>query len=115
MIILNNLSLALRQFKIVNDYNYEYTETRNLLKNCKNTEINIEIDYNRINAGLIIFLHADKIIDANQYALLKKQIIKKNKIVLLNQTTTQKKNCNLSFEPPKKIKFKKISKFHYIF
>ena len=115
VIILNNFSLALRQFRITNDYNYEYTEIRNLLKNCKNKEINIEIDYNRINKGLIIFLHADKIIDVDQYALLKKQIIKKNKIVLLNQTNIQKKNCNLSFETPKKIKFKKISKLHYIF
>ena len=111
VIILNNLSLALGQFKITNDFNYEYTETRNLLKKCKNTEINIEIDYNRINKGLIIFLHADKIIDANQYALLKKQIIKKNKIVLLNQTTTQKKivTCHLNLQ--KKLNLKKFQNF----
>lgn len=114
VVILNNFSLAVERFPLINKNSYYFNPIKNLLKNCKKDEINIKIKNTRENQNLIVYLHADNIINLSEFKFLKNLMDNNKDAFLVNNKNFVKKNCNLTNEIPNHNNFKKFRKI-YVF
>lgn len=114
VVVLNNFSLAVERFPRINKNGKDFNLIKNLLKNCQESEINIKIKNTRENQNLIVFLHADNIINLSEFKFLKNLMKSNEETFLVNNKNFVKKNCNLTNETPNHNDFKKFRKI-YVF
>lgn len=98
VIILNNFSIAFWRFPYIHRYTNDFNYVKDLLKNCPKNQISIKIENNKVNQNLIMYIHADKIINQDQFKSIKKNLINNNykEIILKNSQNITNQNCNLN-------------------